>query len=124
VDAALHQQHWQLASMRVGGGQRAGARDDQGLHRPAFGRGAELDAAHLFRIRGLERRAQCDHFIVAAGFHEVRAFGHGGQSVAAGGRGVRDAKYEGDGKAQGTDHGRLITTGKRRSCPGSRCAGQ
>jgi hypothetical protein len=65
--------------LRLLGAQRAGARDRQRQHRPAFRRAAEFKAAHLLRIRLLEARAQVDHFVVAAGALEAGAFGDGGQ---------------------------------------------
>ncbi len=84
VDAALDQHHRQLARLRGGRLQRAGGGHRQRLHRPAFGRGAEGEAAHCLRIALRERVAQCDGLRIAAGTRVTAAFGLRGQARLAG----------------------------------------
>ncbi|MNT32854.1 hypothetical protein D3C72_1687560 [compost metagenome] len=50
MDAALYQQHGQLAARRFGRRQGARIRDGQRQHGAVFRRAAELHAAHLLRI--------------------------------------------------------------------------
>jgi hypothetical protein len=101
VDAALDQHHRQAALPGRLRRQRTGTVDHQRLHRPAFRGGAEVDAPDLLRISALERRAQLDDFVVAAGVQEARTFGHGGE--VGRGMGQRDGGEQGK-QQRRTDH--------------------
>ena len=81
VDAALDQHHRVAALARPRGIQRTGAGDGERLHRPAFGTGAEIKAAHRVRTGTGERIAQRDDFVVAPGLGEAAALGVGGQRL-------------------------------------------
>lgn len=103
VDAALDQDHRQLAlrgRLRVecatGGG-------DQGLHRPALGLSAELDATHGLRVALRKRIAQCNDFVVAAGLDKTAALCLSGQRRGSqrGGGGSQQQQAQGQASEAG-----------------------
>ena len=79
MDAALHEHDRALrtcADCRV---ERAIGGSDQREHRPAFGRAAELEAAHLLRPGLLKGGTEPLDFVVASGAQVARLFRDGAQ---------------------------------------------
>ena len=113
VDAALDQQHRQAARTCGFGRERAAARGHQRLHRPAFRRGAEVDAAHGIGMAGREGVAEGDDFGIAPGAEEAGALGFGHErGVRRGGAGRRRGRVPGRGGHDGQEQGECKCGGR------------